>query len=49
MGLLFLGLLNIFHILVGVMLSKRIVGVVGTRGKRGKVVKRRHWHARVTS
>ena len=49
MGFLFLGLLNMFHILLWVMLSKRVVGVVGTRGKRGKMVKRGHWHARVTN
>jgi len=52
MGLLFLGLLRIFQVLLWMMLSKRVVGVVRTRGEGGQ--KGRHammtnWRARSTT
>ena len=52
MGLLFLGLLRIFHVLLWMMLNKRVVGVVRTRGEGGQ--ERRHamvtnWRAMSTT
>ena len=48
MGLLFLRLLDIFHVLLRMMLSKRVMGVVRTSGQEGRQVME-GWHAGMTN